>query len=250
MPLALVPGVGSEIQLVGGSRAIARVRTMIERVAAVDSGVLIVGESGTGAELLAEEIHSLGSRRERPFVRVECATFAGDPGIDEILGTDSEPGLWHRAVQGSLYLHEIEALPLSAQARLVRRLIDTESQPGAPRYLASAAAPLGEAVRFRRFRSDLYYRLAVVVVTLPPLRERPEDVPLLAACILEEASKRLQKRFDGIERDAMECLRSYPWRGNLTELAAALERAAVIERSPTLTRSSLPPEVATLAQGS
>jgi DNA-binding NtrC family response regulator len=242
--------VRKDIQLIGGSNAIAGVRSMVERVAGVDSGVLLVGESGTGAELLAEEIHALGPRREHPFVRIECATCTDDVAVDDLLGTDSTPGVIEQTSRGTVFLREISALPLPAQARVVRRLRDSQSPAASPRYIASAGGPLDAAVRAGRFRSDLYYRIAVVVVMLPPLRERPEDLPLLANRILEETSRRLSKQFDGIERDAMDCLRSYPWRGNLTELAAALERAAVIERSPTLTRGSLPPEVATYATGS
>ncbi|MFN7134984.1 MAG: sigma-54-dependent transcriptional regulator [Myxococcales bacterium] len=235
------------MELIGTCEEMTRVRNLLPRVAAGDSSVLLVGEAGTGREFLARRIHEGSRRADRPFEAVVCGALAGD--ASELFGDAARPGVLQRCAGGTVYLADIEQLPAQVQAQLAR-WVDACAQgeiEAPPRLLASARRPLPPLIARGRFRGDLFYRLSVVTIRLPALRDRREDVTLFARHFLDLSARMLGKRFDGISAPALELLRRHRWEGNLNELSAAMERAAVIESGRVLTVSSLPPAIASLA---
>jgi DNA-binding NtrC family response regulator len=239
----MYPGGSSE--LVGASEAIGRLRSLVPLVAASDSGVLLIGEAGTGREHVARMIHAAGPRAGKPFAVVGCPGYAWQDGFDELFGGDGRPGVLEASAEGSVYLASIDELPLGVQGRLARYVEDAahgEIQR-APRLIVSSRHDLQRWVHHGKFRGDLYYRLSVVSVRLPPLRDRREDIPLLAQHFLERTARSLGKEIGSIAPAAIEALVHYRWNGNLAELASAIERAAIIEPGSTLTAGSLPPPV-------
>ncbi len=220
---------------------------MIDRVAKTDSSVLILGESGVGKELFAEQIHLRSLRREAAFVRVNCAALPEGLLESELFGhikgafTDAvqnRRGRFEMADGGTIFLDEIGDLPLKLQAKLLRVIQQKSfekvgadvSQSVDVRILAATNRDIEALVEKGEFRNDLYYRLNVLPIYIPPLRQRSEDIPELAAFFLKKFSRETKKQFDGLSDDAMETLLSYSWPGNVRELENCIERACVISK--------------------
>jgi two-component system, NtrC family, response regulator HydG len=236
-------------------------RQMLEQVADAPASVLITGESGTGKELFARTLHFQSRRREAPFVPVNCAAIPEALLESELFGyvrgafTDarqSKSGLFQSARNGTLFLDEIGQMPLALQAKLLRVIEDkmvrplgaTEETPVDVRIVAATNSDLEKEIGDGRFRSDLYYRIATVHLTIPPLRERPEDLALLIGHFLARACAEAGRSLLRIDDEAMACLRRYSWPGNIRELQNAIQRAVILSRGDLIARADLPPKVA------
>jgi formate hydrogenlyase transcriptional activator len=228
----------------------------IEQVAASDVTVLILGETGTGKELLARALHERSRRAARSFVPVNCAAMPETLIESEMFGHERgaftgahirKLGRFELAHRGTLFLDEIGDLPASAQAKLLRVLQDGEvyrvgsTQPTTVdvRLVAATNKDLGARVVERAFRDDLFYRLSVFPIRVPPLRERPEDVPVLARHLALQCARRLGKRIEGIEQMAVDALAAYSWPGNVRELQNVIERAVILTLGPVLTAEAI-----------
>jgi DNA-binding NtrC family response regulator len=246
--------------LVGESVLLRDVRHVIERVAPTPATVLIMGESGTGKEIVARTLHRASAVRTGPFVKVNCAAIPEGLLESELFGYEKgaftgaagrKPGRFELADGGTLFLDEIGEMPLAAQPKLLRaiqegrfyRVGGTETLHVSVRLVAATNRDLREEVRTGRFREDLFYRLHVVPITLPALRERPEDIPVLARLFVERFAARLQRPVTGIEPAAMDALRAHAWPGNIRELENAIERAILLCDGTTLGPRDLPPEI-------
>jgi two-component system response regulator HydG len=242
--------------IIGGSAPIQQLVEMIQLVAASEATVLIQGESGTGKELVARTIHELSRRREYPFVVVECSALPETLLESELFGhvrgaftgaVNSRKGLFEEAEGGTIFLDEIADTTPAFQARLLRVLQEREIKPVGSnrsvrvnvRVISAGNKPLEELVKTKHFRADLYYRLAVLPLTVPPLRERKEDIPLLAEYFLDR-STRLHGRLSlTMHPDAQRALSQYAWPGNVRELENLVERAVVTCRYSTIRASDL-----------
>ncbi len=230
---------------VGGSRAIREKLELVERVARTDSSVLILGESGVGKELFAEQIHLQSKRSDRPLVRVNCAALPESLLESELFGhvkgafTDASSdrrGRFELADGGTIFLDEIGELPLTIQAKMLRviqqrtfeKLGSSEPITVDVRIVAATNRDIDQAVEQGTFRNDLYYRLNVLPLHIPPLRQRQEDIPDLATFFLKRVRRETNKNVRGFTDSAMEVLLSYTWPGNVRELENAVERAVVI----------------------
>ena len=246
--------------MVGASPAMTAVYALVGRIAEVDSSTLITGESGTGKELVARAIHRRSRRASGPFVAVNCAAMPEHLLESELFGhvkgafTDartSRTGLFVQASGGTLFLDEIGELPLGLQPKLLRAIQERKVRPvGADteasfdaRIIAATNADLEAAVDDRRFREDLYYRLDVVHVALPPLRARTGDILVLAQHFVRKLATQFGKRVTGISPAAAEMLVAYAWPGNVRELANCIERAVALTRFEELTVEDLPEKV-------
>ena len=235
------PSERGRYRIIGNSPVMLEVYDVIERVADTPSTVLITGESGTGKELIAQALHENSSRRERPFIRVSCAAIPPELIESELFGYEkgaftgavtSKPGRFELAHRGTLFLDEIGEIPPSMQVKLLRALQEQEFERVGGvktievdvRLVAATNRDLSEAIEEGTFREDLYYRLNVVRVHLPPLRERIEDIPLLVDHFVQKFNKRLAKSVRGFERAALERLSAHHWRGNIRELENVVER--------------------------
>jgi transcriptional regulator with PAS, ATPase and Fis domain len=233
---------------------------MVRSVAQTGSTILITGESGTGKELVAKAIHALSPRREAPFVSVNCGAMPEALLESELFGhmkgafTDAhqnKKGLFEAAHRGTLFLDEVGATPPAMQVKLLRALQDkrirrvggTEEIEVDVRLISATNQPLETLVRDRAFREDLFYRLNVIPVRLPPLRERREDVPLLAQHFLERFSREMGKKVARISSEVMGRLVRYPWPGNVRELENVIERAVALETTETILIERLPEPV-------
>ena len=231
--------------ILGESAALERVRFCIEQVAPTDTTVLIFGETGTGKELVARAIHERSLRRDRPLVKVNCPALPSELLESELFGHEKgaftgaiaqQIGRFELADGGTIFLDEVGDLPLRLQPRLLRVLQEGEFERLGSgktlkvdvRVIAATNRDLAEAMQRGRFRHDLYYRLNVYPITLPPLRERREDIGLLAEAFLQEASQRLGRLFDPISEEVLESLRRHDWPGNIRELKNVIDRAAVV----------------------
>ena len=234
-----------ENAIIGESDALKRVRFCIEQVAPTDTTVLILGETGTGKELAARAIHERSTRRDRPLVKVNCPALPSELLESELFGHEKgaftgaiaqQIGRFELADGGTIFLDEIGDLPLRLQPRLLRVLQEGEFERLGSgktikvdvRVIAATNHNLTEAMQKGRFRHDLYYRLNVYPIVLPPLRARREDIELLAEAFLQEASRRLGRLFDPISEEVLESLRHHEWPGNVRELQNVIERAAVL----------------------
>ncbi len=247
-------------ELVGGSPLMLDLYNRIERTAQADASVLITGESGTGKELVARILHQRGSRREKPFVAINCAALPEALLESELFGhtrgafTDahlSRKGLFAQADGGTLFLDEIGDVPLSVQPKLLRALEERAVRPVGGdeevhldvRIISATSRDLETAVAEDRFRSELYYRINVLQLELPPLRVRGADVLLLAQRFIELFAERTGRPVTGITRPAAEKLLAYPWPGNVRELKNAIERAVALTQYEQITAEDLPPRV-------
>ena len=247
--------------MVGQSAPIQRVFELIDKVAQTDSTVLIAGESGTGKELVAHAIHDQSASSEQAFVAVNCAALPEALMESELFGhvkgaftgaqTD-RPGLFEMADRGTLFMDEIAEMPLSLQAKLlrvieqkeVRRLGGTRTVQVQPRIVAASSRDLKGEVEEGRFRQDLFYRLRVLEIPLPSLRERREDIPLLVEHFVHKYNDRLKKRFLGVDADSMRILMAYAWPGNVRELENTIERAMILANGEFLSVMDLHPDIA------
>jgi two-component system response regulator HydG len=245
---------------VGHSPAIIQVMKTLARVAPSQATVLVVGETGTGKELVARTIHHFSERADRRFVAVNCSALAEGLLESELFGhvrgaftgaTTSRPGLFREADHGTLFLDEIGDISLTLQSRLLRALQEHEIVPvgsEAPvkidvRVLAATHRDLPELVRQGRFREDLYYRLNVVTLMLPPLRERRQDIPLLMDHFLRELAARHGRGPVAVDPEAQRRLLGYEWPGNIRELQNVLERAMLLAEQDVIGHEHLPSEV-------
>ena len=244
-------------RLLGSSGVMEEVFTLIDRVGPTDSTVLILGESGTGKELIAEAVHEQSTRRRKPFVKLNCAAIPETLLESELFGHEKgaftgalsrKPGKFEQADGGTLLLDEIGDMTLSTQAKILRALQERELQRVGGtqtisvdvRILASTNKDLEKGVRDGTFRDDLYFRLNVVTINVPPLRDRREEIPELADHFLAEANMRLNRGIQRLAPDTLAALMEYGWPGNVRELRNVIERAAVVNDGDVLLLSSLP----------
>jgi DNA-binding NtrC family response regulator len=238
-------------EIVGRSSALTRLLDQLALVAATESTVLVLGETGTGKELVARAIHDRSPRHERPLVKVNCAALPRELVESELFGhekgaftgaTQQRRGRFELADGGTLFLDEVGELPLEAQAKLLRvlqeqefeRVGGTRTLRADVRLIAATNRDLGARAAAGEFRPDLYYRLNVFPVTVPALRERREDVPLLIAHFLGKAARKLGRSFEGVSPAFLERAAAYDWPGNVRELENLVERAAILSRGPLL----------------
>ncbi|MBS1788145.1 MAG: sigma 54-interacting transcriptional regulator [Acidobacteria bacterium] len=238
-------------EIIGQSPSLANVFKQVEIVAPTDSTVLILGETGTGKELIARAIHSLSDRRERTLVKMNCAAIPTGLLESELFGHErgaftgaisQRIGRFELAHKGTLFLDEVGDIPLELQAKLLRvlqegefeRLGSTRTQKVDVRLIAATNANLEQLVAERQFRSDLFYRLNVFPIHLPPLRERSGDIPLLVAFFAQKFARRFRKKIETIPADAIARLEQYPWPGNVRELENFIERAVILSRGAEL----------------
>jgi PAS domain S-box-containing protein len=240
-----ITGIHNFGEIVGQSPALTAVLENVRRVAATDSTVLITGETGTGKELIARAVHSSSSRRAKPLIKINCAALPAGLVESELFGHEKgaftgaiarRVGRFELAQGGTIFLDEIGELPADAQAKLLRVLQEREFERvggSVPikvdvRVLAATNRDLLKAVGEKTFREDLYYRLSVFPVQLPPLREREEDIPPLVLFLVSKFATRIGKRIDGVDKETMRRLLSYSWPGNVRELENVIERALIL----------------------
>ena len=237
--------------IVGESPAIKRTLALVEQVAPTDSAVLIYGETGTGKELLARSIHSLSPRKDRPLVTVSCAAIPSTLVESELFGRERgaytgaitrQAGRFEVADKSTLFLDEVGELPAEAQAKLLRvlqegkfeRLGSSNTITVDVRVIAATNRDLEQAVKDGGFREDLFYRLNVFPITVPPLRERREDIPILVWAFVREFNEKMGKRIESIPKKTVEALSCYPWPGNIRGLRNTIERAMILSTGTTL----------------
>jgi formate hydrogenlyase transcriptional activator len=238
-------------QVIGKSPALESVLEQVERVAPTDSTVLIQGETGTGKELIARAIHNISSRCGRSFVKLNCAAIPLDLLESELFGHEKgaftgaiaqKVGRFELADKGTLFLDEVGDIPLALQPKLLRvlqeqefeRLGSTRTHQVDVRLVAATNRDLTKMAKRGEFRIDLYYRLNVFPVTLPPLRERSEDIPALVAHFVDIYSRRMGKEIEHIPPETLSALRSYQWPGNIRELQNMIERAVILSNDGVL----------------
>jgi formate hydrogenlyase transcriptional activator len=238
-------------EMVGKSPALLALLKNVERAALTDATVLISGETGSGKELIARALHSRGPRRNRPLVKVNCGAVPASLLESELFGhvkgaftgaIERRVGRFELADGGTLFLDEIGELPLDTQVKLLRVLQEQEFEPVGSsktvrvdvRIIAATNRDLAEEARAGRFRSDLFYRLNVVPLTVPPLRDRRSDIPLLVTYFLSRFAKKFGRPANGVSRETMDRLMNYPWPGNIRELQNIVERAVVLSPGPIL----------------
>jgi DNA-binding NtrC family response regulator len=247
--------------IAGRSAAMQRVFEMVRKVAPTRSTVLLEGESGTGKELIARAIHAQSPGPDERFLPINCAAIPHDLLENQLFGhrkgaftgaDRDQPGLFVHAGPGTIFLDEVGELTLNTQAKLLRAIEQKEILPvGAnepvqveARILAATNKNLGCAVEQGRFREDLFYRLNVVSIRIPPLRERREDIPDLVEFLLAKQARILGKPVHGVNHQTMQLLLACPWRGNVRELENALQRALILGEGPVITPADLPPDLA------
>ena len=238
-------------EIVGSSSVLKRALQNVQTVAETGSTVLIYGETGTGKELIARAIHNLSERHERTLVKVNCAAIPTGLLESELFGhekgaftgaIDRRIGRFELAHQGTIFLDEVEDIPLDLQSKLLRVLQEQEFERlGSSRTLrvdvrvvAATNADLAQMVEEKKFRSDLYYRLNVFPINVPPLRERPEDIPLLVHFFANKFAQQMRKRIESVPKETMAALVAYHWPGNIRELQNLVERAVILSRGSTL----------------
>ncbi len=238
-------------EIIGESAALKRILKQVETVAPTGSTVLIQGETGTGKELIARAIHNLSERRERTFVKMNCAAIPTGLLESELFGHEKgaftgaiaqKIGRFELAHQGTLFLDEVGDIPLELQSKLLRvlqeqefeRLGSTRTIKVNVRLVAATNRDLARMVADNQFRSDLYYRLNVFPVTVPPLRGRPEDIPLLVRYFAQQYARQMNRRIDTIPAESMAALSRYHWPGNIRELENLIERSVILSQGPDL----------------
>jgi two-component system response regulator PilR (NtrC family) len=246
--------------IIGRSEAMLEIFKMIETVARTNSTILLTGESGTGKGLVAQAIHFHSLRRDRPMVSVNCGAMPETLLESELFGhmrgaftgaDANKKGLLEVAEKGTIFLDEIGEMPPVMQVKLLRvlqerrfrRVGGLEEQQADIRVIAATNQDLTRAVAEGRFREDLYYRINVILIALPPLRNRREDIPLLAEHFLAKYAEQMGKSVTGLSRPALEALQRHEWPGNIRELENAIERAVALESTPTILPESLPASV-------
>jgi transcriptional regulator with GAF, ATPase, and Fis domain len=233
------------------SEPVRRVLAQIESVARTNATVLLLGETGSGKEVFAQAIHSASDRRGRPMVRINCAAIPTALIESELFGRERgaytgalsrQIGRFELADRSTIFLDEIGDLPVESQMKLLRVLQDrVVERLGSVRpikvdvrIIAATNRDLGKAVADRSFREDLFYRLNVFPITIPPLRERVEDIPVLVWAFIDEFARSFNKKIDSISRESLAALQRYPWPGNIRELRNVIERAVIVAKGPRL----------------
>lgn len=247
-------------EIIGQGPAMRRLGELIEQVAPSEATVLILGESGTGKELIAERLHALSGRKDGPLVKVNCAALPAELLESELFGyvrgaftgaVKDKPGRFQLARGGTLFLDEIGELPLQLQPKLLRAIQERVVEPLGSvrpvetdvRIVAATNRDLRQEVHEGRFREDLYFRLNVLELRIPPLRERLEDLPILASHLLRKLGRKNRKEVRAVSPDFLEALTHHDWPGNVRELENVLERALILARADVLTPDLLPPHV-------
>ncbi len=238
-------------EIIGESTALKNILKQVETVAPTDSTVLIQGETGTGKELIARAIHDLSSRRERTFVKINCAAIPTGLLESELFGHErgaftgaiaQKIGRFELADRGTLFLDEVGDIPLELQPKLLRvlqeqefeRLGGTRTTKINVRLVAATNRDLVQMVADREFRSDLFYRLNVFPIQVPPLRQRREDIPVLVRYFAQKYARQMKRNVDSISTETMTALTNYHWPGNIRELENLIERAVILSRGPIL----------------
>jgi nitrogen regulation protein NR(I) len=251
---------GARFGIIGTSAGITEMYTVLERVADTPTTVLITGESGTGKELVARALHENSSRKDKPFIKVNCAAIPKELIESELFGYErgaftgavsSKPGRFELASGGTLFLDEIGEIPVEMQVKLLRALQESEFERVGGiktirvdvRLVAATNRDLKKLIAAGSFREDLFYRLNVVPIRLPALRERAADIPMLVQHFLAKFNERLKKHIVGAEPEATSALVSYPWPGNIRELENVIERAVLFCDAPKVRLADLPLEV-------
>lgn len=246
--------------LIGKSKQMQEVYELIAKIAKKDVTVLILGESGVGKEMVAKAIHQNSQRKDGPFIKVNCAALPDQLLESELFGYEKgaftgagrqKKGMFELADGGTIFLDEIGDMSLATQAKILRVLQEHEFQRlGGEetirvnvRVLAATNIDIQQAIEIGKFREDLYYRLNVVRINMPPLRERPEDIPLLTNEFIKEYNQKHNKEINGVAPDAMRLLMSYDWPGNVRELKNICEQAVVLNESNVITAADLPVEI-------
>lgn len=246
--------------LVGESQSMRQIIGLIRKVAATTSTVLVTGESGVGKEVVARAIHHESQRHDKIFLPINCGAIPENLIESQLFGhvrgaftgaVTSQEGLFHRAKGGTVFLDEIGDLPLAMQVKLLRTLEDKEIMPvGSPtsvktniRIIAATNRDLEDCVKQKTFRDDLFYRLSVFAIDIPPLRERREDIPALIEFLVRRHNAEMKTRFKGVENSAMRTLITLPWRGNVRELDNVIEHAMIVGASDWITSDDLPPRL-------
>ena len=258
---SLVAGLeGGRYGIIGQSPSLLDLYAVLDRVADTPTTVLVTGESGTGKELVARALHENSSRRDKPFIKVHCAAIPRDLMESELFGYErgaftgavgSKPGRFELASAGTLFLDEIGSIPVEMQVKLLRALQESEFERVGGvrtirvdvRLVAATNTDLKKEIAAGAFREDLYYRLNVVPMRLPPLRERREDIPLLVSHFVRKFDARLRKNVTGIQPEALNVLLEHPWPGNIRELENVIERAVLFCDGDALRASDLPSEL-------
>ncbi|MCB2191273.1 MAG: sigma-54 dependent transcriptional regulator [Deltaproteobacteria bacterium] len=246
--------------IIGHSQAMQDVLAVVKKVCSLNCNVLIQGESGTGKELVARAIHFLGSRRENPFIAFSCGGFSEELIANELFGHEkgaftgalnTKIGLLESADQGTLFLDEIEIMPPSMQVKLLRfiqertliRVGGTKPIPLDVRIIAAGNKNLKIATEERRFRNDLYFRLNVVTIDLPPLRDRRSDIPLLINHFMKKYNQQFGMKVTAVDREVIDIFNQYPFPGNVRELENIIERAIALSDHKTITPKDLPDDL-------
>jgi two-component system response regulator AtoC len=257
---AQAPQEGARYGIIGQSTGILELYAVLDRVADTPTTVLITGESGTGKELVARALHENSSRRDKPFIKVNCAAIPKDLMESELFGYErgaftgavgSKPGRFELASGGTLFLDEIGSIPVEMQVKLLRALQESEFERVGGirtirvdvRLVAATNSDLKKEIGLGAFREDLYYRLNVVPIRLPALRERAQDIPLLTGHFIEKFNARLKKTVTGIDAQALALLCSYPWPGNIRELENVIERAVLFCDQTEIGIADIPAEI-------
>ncbi len=247
-------------EIIGQGQAMRRLGELIEQVAPSEATVLILGESGTGKELVAERLHALSGRKDGPLVKVNCAALPAELLESELFGyvrgaftgaVKDKPGRFQLARGGTLFLDEIGELPLQLQPKLLRAIQERVVEPLGSvrpvetdvRIVAATNRDLRQEVHEGRFREDLYFRLNVLELRIPPLRERLEDLPILASHLLRKLGRKNRKEVRSVSPEFLEALTRHDWPGNVRELENVLERALILARADVLTPDLLPSHV-------
>jgi DNA-binding NtrC family response regulator len=246
--------------IIGRSSAMDEVNRLIDAAAAYDCAVLITGESGSGKELVARQIHMRGARRDESFVAINCAAIPEQIIESELFGYQkgaftgaerAKPGLFETANGGTIFLDEINNASLSLQAKLLRvlqdatfyRLGDTEPRQVNVRVIAATNRDILDLIAQEQFREDLYYRLRVIEINTPPLRDRRDDIPLLANYFIGKYTKRFNKPMEGMTTRVLGALMRHDWPGNVRELENVIQRAIILGRGKTIDMDSLAPDI-------
>jgi DNA-binding NtrC family response regulator len=247
-------------QMIGKSRPMQEIYILIEKVGSTDSTVLITGESGTGKEMAARAVHQQGARRDHPFVSINCAALPENLLESELFGhvrgsftgaVSDKKGMFELAQRGTLFLDEVGEMSPWTQVKLlralqerkVRRVGGADEIPVDVRIIAATNLDLKKRIQEGKFREELYYRLNVISVDMPPLRKRVEDIPILIAHFLQKYCDKMNKRPKRFTPDVVGLLEGYPWPGNIRELENVIERIVAIEDRETVTVSCLPQEI-------
>jgi len=247
-------------RIVGASSRMTEIDEIIRKVSPTTTTVLITGETGTGKELIARAIHRNSSRREQPFIKINCAAIAENLVESELFGYEkgaftgavtTKPGRFELAHRGTLFLDEVGEIPRDMQAKLLQAIQDQnfERVGGLKnisvdvRLIAATNRNLPQEVKEGKFREDLFYRLNVFPIHIPPLRERTEDILPLTGHFLEKFNRKLKMQVEGLSPEVRDCLIAYPWPGNIRELEHLLERMILMADGPIITMAIVPPEI-------